>query len=91
MRRFICVPTLRLSTDSGIGRKIATSSLESDRMEPTTKEKLLGVAHEAEGEIKEVVGKLLEKPDIEKEGQKEKIAGRVERSDTRRKQPSATP
>ena len=56
-------------------------------MKPTTKDTIKGVLHEAEGEIKQTIGHVLGRHDIEAKGRKEKIAGRIERRADPRKQP----
>jgi len=44
----------------------------------STKDQAEGAFHEVKGKIKEVAGKLSDKPDLEAEGTGEKIAGKVQ-------------
>jgi uncharacterized protein YjbJ (UPF0337 family) len=45
----------------------------------TTKDKVEGAAHEVKGAVKEKVGHALKKPDLEAEGQAEKLGGKVQK------------
>ena len=47
-------------------------------MKSSTKDQAEGAFHEVKGKIKEVAGKLSDKPDLEAEGTGEKIAGKVQ-------------
>jgi len=46
-------------------------------MKPSTEDKVSGNIHEVKGKIKEKVGQLTNNPDLEAEGQDEKIDGKV--------------
>jgi uncharacterized protein YjbJ (UPF0337 family) len=47
-------------------------------MKRSTKDQAEGKLHEAKGKVKEVTGKLIDKPELEAEGKGEKIAGKVQ-------------
>jgi uncharacterized protein YjbJ (UPF0337 family) len=47
-------------------------------MKESIKDKIEGKAHELKGAIKETVGHVIDNPDLETEGQAEKIAGKVQ-------------
>ena len=48
-------------------------------MKPSTKDKAQGTFHEVKGKVKEKVGRATNNPDLEVEGQVEKIAGKVQK------------
>jgi uncharacterized protein YjbJ (UPF0337 family) len=48
-------------------------------MKPSTKDKAKGKFHEVEGKVKEKVGRATNNPDLEAEGQAEKIVGKVQK------------
>jgi len=48
-------------------------------MKPSTKDKAEGTFHEVKGKIKETVGRATNNPDLEAEGQVEKIGGKVQK------------
>jgi uncharacterized protein YjbJ (UPF0337 family) len=48
-------------------------------MKPGTKDEVAGKIHEVKGAVKEKLGKLTNNPDLEAEGQVEKVAGKVQR------------
>lgn len=48
-------------------------------MKDNTKDKVQGKVHEVKGAIKEKVGKATNNPDLESEGQAEKIGGKVQK------------
>ena len=48
-------------------------------MKDSTKDKIEGTAHELKGKLKETVGHATNRPDIEAEGQGEKIAGKIQK------------
>jgi uncharacterized protein YjbJ (UPF0337 family) len=48
-------------------------------MKDSTKDKVQGKVHEVKGAIKEKVGKATNDPDLESEGQTEKIGGKVQK------------
>jgi uncharacterized protein YjbJ (UPF0337 family) len=48
-------------------------------MDDSTKDKIQGGAHEVKGAVKEKVGHALNKPDLEAEGNDEKVAGKVQK------------
>jgi uncharacterized protein YjbJ (UPF0337 family) len=48
-------------------------------MKPSTKDKAAGKFHEVKGKIKEKVGQATNNPDLEAEGQVEKIGGKVQK------------
>jgi uncharacterized protein YjbJ (UPF0337 family) len=48
-------------------------------MKPSTKDKAQGTFHEVKGKVKEKVGRATNNPDLEAEGQVEKIVGKVQK------------
>jgi uncharacterized protein YjbJ (UPF0337 family) len=48
-------------------------------MKPSTKDQIEGKAHEVKGAVKEAAGKLTNNPNLEGEGQAEKVAGKVQK------------
>jgi uncharacterized protein YjbJ (UPF0337 family) len=48
-------------------------------MKDSTKDKVEGKAHEVKGAVKERVGRTTNNPDLESEGQAEKIGGKVQK------------
>jgi uncharacterized protein YjbJ (UPF0337 family) len=48
-------------------------------MKPSTKDRAQGTFHEVKGKVKEKVGRATNNPDLEVEGQVEKIAGKVQK------------
>ncbi|HXM02394.1 MAG TPA: CsbD family protein, partial [Chthoniobacterales bacterium] len=47
-------------------------------MKPSTKDELQGKLHEAKGKVKEKIGQVTNNPDLETEGQGEKLTGKVQ-------------
>ena len=48
-------------------------------MKDSTKDKIEGTMHEAKGAVKEKVGHAFNKPDLETEGNSEKVAGKIQK------------
>jgi uncharacterized protein YjbJ (UPF0337 family) len=48
-------------------------------MKDSTKDKIEGASHEAKGAIKEKLGHATNNPDLEAEGQGEKLGGKVQK------------
>jgi len=48
-------------------------------MKPSTKDKAQGTFHEVKGKVKEKVGRATNNPDLEAEGQVEKIGGKIQK------------
>lgn len=48
-------------------------------MKPSTEDKIKGVFHEVKGKVKEEVGQATNSPDLEAEGQAEKIGGKFQK------------
>ena len=48
-------------------------------MKPSTKDQITGKLHELKGKAKETAGQIMNKPNLEAQGQAEKIAGKVQR------------
>jgi uncharacterized protein YjbJ (UPF0337 family) len=48
-------------------------------MKPSTKDKAKGTFHEVRGKVKETVGRATNDPDLEAEGQVEKVGGKVQK------------
>jgi uncharacterized protein YjbJ (UPF0337 family) len=48
-------------------------------MKPSSRDEVAGTIHGVKGAVKEKVGKLTNKPELEAEGKVEKVAGRVQK------------
>lgn len=48
-------------------------------MKDSTKDQAQGAAHEFKGSVKEKAGKITNDPELEAEGQDEKVAGKVQK------------
>jgi len=48
-------------------------------IKPSTKDKLDGNLHDLKGQVKEKVGQVVNDPNLEAEGQAEKIGGKVQK------------
>jgi uncharacterized protein YjbJ (UPF0337 family) len=48
-------------------------------MQQSTKDQVKGAAHELKGKVKEKAGQITNDPNLEAEGQDEKIAGKVQK------------
>jgi uncharacterized protein YjbJ (UPF0337 family) len=48
-------------------------------MNPSTKDQLEGKAHELKGAVKEAAGKVAGQPELQAEGQDEKLAGTIQK------------
>ena len=48
-------------------------------MKPSTQDRTEGKIHEVKGSIKETVGKATNNPDLEDEGQAEKVVGKIQK------------
>lgn len=51
----------------------------SNEMKDSTKDQAQGKGHEVKGAIKEKIGRAVNNPDLEAEGQDEKIGGKVQK------------
>ena len=47
-------------------------------MKPSTDDQIEGTLHEAKGAVKEKLGQVMREPDLETEGQAEKLTGRAQ-------------
>jgi uncharacterized protein YjbJ (UPF0337 family) len=47
-------------------------------MKESTKDQIKGKAHEIKGKVKEAAGRAAEDPELEEDGQTEKVAGKVQ-------------
>jgi uncharacterized protein YjbJ (UPF0337 family) len=54
-------------------------ALSGQSMKPSTRDEIKGKFHEVRGKAKKKAGQLTSDPDLEAEGQTEKIAGKVQR------------
>lgn len=50
-----------------------------DKMKPSIKNEVAGNVHEVKGKVKEKAGQLTNNPDLEAEGQAEKIGGKLQK------------
>jgi len=48
-------------------------------MKDSTKDKIEGAVHDLKGAVKEKIGRATDNPDMEAEGQGEKIAGKIQK------------
>jgi uncharacterized protein YjbJ (UPF0337 family) len=48
-------------------------------MKPSSKDQMQGAFHEAKGKVKEKAGQVANNPDLEAEGQAEKIDGKIQK------------
>jgi uncharacterized protein YjbJ (UPF0337 family) len=48
-------------------------------MEDSTKDKVEGAVHDAKGTVKEKIGRATNNPDLEAEGQDEKVGGKIQK------------
>jgi uncharacterized protein YjbJ (UPF0337 family) len=48
-------------------------------MKPSTRDQAEGNLHQAKGKVKEVAGRLTKNPNLEAEGQDEKLGGKIQR------------
>ena len=48
-------------------------------MKPSTKDQMEGKFHEVKGTVKEKTGQVINNPDLEAEGQAEKLTGKVQK------------
>ena len=48
-------------------------------MNQSTKDQIEGAIHEAKGKVKQTAGQILNKPDVEAEGQTENLGGKVQK------------
>ncbi len=62
---------------NGTEKEIADRELTMTN--PSTKDELEGNLHDLKGAIKEKAGQVLNDPDLEAEGQAEKIAGKIQK------------
>jgi len=55
-------------------------------MKTSTKDKIKGIVREAKGEVEQVIGSVLNRPEIKAKGRRDRAAGRVQRQADNRKQ-----
>ena len=48
-------------------------------MKDSTKDKVEGAVHDAKGTVKEKIGRATNNPDLEAEGQDEKVGGKIQK------------
>jgi uncharacterized protein YjbJ (UPF0337 family) len=48
-------------------------------MKPSTEDQIEGTIHEVKGKIKETIGQVIHKPELEVEGQAENLGGKVQK------------
>ena len=56
-----------------------TENQEPTLIKPSTKDELDGELHDLKGAVKQKAGKLMNDPDLEAEGQTEKIGGKIQK------------
>jgi len=56
-----------------------TENQEPTMIKPSTKDELDGELHDLKGAVKQKAGKLMNDPDLEAEGQTEKIGGKIQK------------
>jgi uncharacterized protein YjbJ (UPF0337 family) len=57
----------------------STEKNKENKMNQSTKDELQGKAHELKGAVKEMAGQVINKPELEAEGQGEKLAGTIQK------------
>jgi uncharacterized protein YjbJ (UPF0337 family) len=67
------------SPSSKIEDAKGTMDEELTMIKPSTKDTLNGDLHDAKGTVKEKAGQLVNDPDLEAEGQTEKIGGKIQK------------
>jgi uncharacterized protein YjbJ (UPF0337 family) len=67
------------SGQSSFGPTPALQLAEDISMKDSTKDKVEGAVHDAKGTIKERVGHATNNPNLEAEGQDEKVAGKIQK------------
>jgi uncharacterized protein YjbJ (UPF0337 family) len=67
---------LAQGTNPAVIRQLTTKENE---MKESTKDKLVGKAHEVKGAVKEKAGQLTGNPDLEGKGAGERVAGKVQK------------
>jgi uncharacterized protein YjbJ (UPF0337 family) len=55
-------------------------------MKASTKDTVIGVAREAKGEVEQVIGKVISRPDLRAKGKRDRVSGRLQRKADDRKQ-----
>src|SRR5690242_11596377 len=68
-----------LFTDQILGDARNRTILKETKMKDSTKDQAQGKLHEMKGKIKEKVGHATDNPDLEAEGQDEKVAGKIQK------------
>jgi uncharacterized protein YjbJ (UPF0337 family) len=53
--------------------------MRRETMKPSTKDKIEGTLHEVKGKVKETVGRTVNNPNLENEGQAENLGGKVQK------------
>ena len=48
-------------------------------MKPGTKDQIEGAIHLVKGDVKEMIGQVINKPDLEAEGKAEQLAGKLQK------------
>jgi uncharacterized protein YjbJ (UPF0337 family) len=48
-------------------------------MKPSTQDQIQGAVHAVKGSVKEKVGQVIDKPELEGEGKDEKLSGKIQR------------
>jgi uncharacterized protein YjbJ (UPF0337 family) len=61
------------------GNRLALNPLKETYMKDSTKDKVAGAVHDAKGTVKEKIGHATNNPNLEAEGQDEKVAGKIQK------------
>jgi len=69
-----------LGTKTQMAGELLLNLVKGDsKMKPSTKDEVAGKVHEVKGKLKEKAGQLTRNPDLEEEGQDEKIGGKIQK------------
>jgi uncharacterized protein YjbJ (UPF0337 family) len=64
---------------TGSHSRLSRQSKRRKAMRPSTRDKAKGNFHEVKGKVKEAVGRATNDPDLEAEGQVEKLGGKIQK------------
>jgi uncharacterized protein YjbJ (UPF0337 family) len=70
------------SVDTGFTRtahQVLPGSPKENHMDSSTKDQVAGKAHELKGKLKETIGHATDNPEMEADGQAEKVGGTVQK------------
>jgi len=59
--------------------RLAARSTKEGSMKPSTKDRIEGKLHELKGKVKQTAGRVTNNPNLEAEGQAEKVGGKIQK------------